>query len=153
MADRMRWRHGDTAPMIVPVETETVIEIGDLLWLDGYYAKPASDFPLIVDFAKTQEEFKKKFLGVAMWRSRSGETEPIRIATRGVFWYGYIWSPMTIGDYCGPVIEMMKLCNQTLGKTDRSRAIGRSARVHIDEPSEKGNFLVEIFSNVCTGGV
>ena len=40
--DRMRWRYGDTNPVVAAVDLETVIEIGDLLWLDGDNAKPAS---------------------------------------------------------------------------------------------------------------
>jgi hypothetical protein len=42
MADTMRWRYGETNPVLVPVDSRTVIEIGDLVYLDTDDAKPAS---------------------------------------------------------------------------------------------------------------
>ena len=42
MANTMRWRYGDTSPVMLAVDSATVIEIGDLLWLDVDDAKPAS---------------------------------------------------------------------------------------------------------------
>ena len=41
MADTMRWRYGDTNPVVAPVDSATVIEIGDLVYLDTDDAKPA----------------------------------------------------------------------------------------------------------------
>ena len=37
----MRWRYGDTYPVVLPVDSATVIEIGDLVYLDTDDAKPA----------------------------------------------------------------------------------------------------------------
>ena len=85
MPDVMRWRYGDTNPVVVPVDGATVIEIGDLVLLDEGNARPASATPYVGRFAEEQENFHDLFLGVAMQRSRSGETEPIRVATSGVF--------------------------------------------------------------------
>ncbi len=31
MTDKMRWRYGDTNPVVAPVDSATVIEIGDLV--------------------------------------------------------------------------------------------------------------------------
>ena len=42
MANTMRWRYGDTNPVMLPVDSATVIEIGDLVYLDTDDAKPAS---------------------------------------------------------------------------------------------------------------
>ena len=42
MTDKMRWRYGDTNPVVAAVDAATVIEIGDLLWQDTDDAKPAS---------------------------------------------------------------------------------------------------------------
>ena len=41
MANTMRWRYGDTCPVMLPVDSATVIEIGDLVYLDADDAKPA----------------------------------------------------------------------------------------------------------------
>ena len=42
MANTMRWRYGDTCPVMLPVDSATVIEIGDMVYLDTDDAKPAS---------------------------------------------------------------------------------------------------------------
>ena len=42
MANTMRWRYGETNPVVLPVASATVIEIGDLVVLDTGTAKPAS---------------------------------------------------------------------------------------------------------------
>ena len=42
MSDILRWRYGDTSPVVIPVDSATVIEIGDLVYLDTEDAKPAS---------------------------------------------------------------------------------------------------------------
>src|SRR3954466_1580321 len=34
MSNTMRWRYGDTCPVMLPVDSATVIEIGDMLFLD-----------------------------------------------------------------------------------------------------------------------
>ncbi|MCK5641055.1 MAG: hypothetical protein KAJ19_09670, partial [Gammaproteobacteria bacterium] len=102
MSDETRWRDGERNYVVAAVDAETVIEIGDLLWQDTDDAKPASDFRHVIkappgsdlpdtDLAEDaevpylQEMFARNFLGVAMERSRKGETAPIRVATTGVF--------------------------------------------------------------------
>jgi hypothetical protein len=85
MSDKMRWRYGDTNPVVAAVDSGTAIEIGDLVWQDTDDAKPAASAVWTTDLAGTQGAFTPKFLGVAMQRSRSGDTAPIRVATSGVF--------------------------------------------------------------------
>ena len=85
MSDKMRWRYGDTNPVVAAVAAGTVIEIGDLLWQDTDNAKPAAMLPDSGQKTVNQEEFVAKFLGVAMTRSRVGDTAPVRVATTGVF--------------------------------------------------------------------
>ena len=43
MADAFRLRHDDTTKLLGAVDSATVIEIGDLLFLDGDDLKPAAD--------------------------------------------------------------------------------------------------------------
>ncbi len=42
MADSLRWRYGETNPIVLPVDSATVIEIGDLVYLDTDDVQPAS---------------------------------------------------------------------------------------------------------------
>jgi hypothetical protein len=85
MSDILRWRYGDTSPIVIPVDSATVIEIGDLVYLDTDDAKPASSQADAGTEAANQEAFHDLFAGVAMQRSRAADTAPIRVATRGVF--------------------------------------------------------------------
>ena len=42
MSNIMRWRYGETNPVIIPVETGTAIEIGDLVYLSSGNAAASS---------------------------------------------------------------------------------------------------------------
>ena len=73
MANKMRWRYGDTNPVMLPVAAETVIEIGDLV-VPGERRR-ASRRRLQADAgteAANQEAFHDAFVGVAMQRSPAG---------------------------------------------------------------------------------
>lgn len=85
MANTMRWRYGETNPVVLPVASATVIEIGDLVYFDAGTVKPASALTYGGSLAATQEAFHDKFAGVAMQQSRNGDTQDIRVATTGVF--------------------------------------------------------------------
>lgn len=85
MADTMRWRYGDTNPVVLPVDSATAIEIGDLVYLATDDARPASSQADQGTEVANQELFHDNFAGVAMQRSRAGDTQPIRVATTGVF--------------------------------------------------------------------
>ena len=101
MSDRMRWRYGDTNPVVAAVDADTVIEIGDLLWQDADDAKPASMLANLGTKAANQEALAHAFLGVAMQRSRSGETAPLRVATTGVFEFDCASGTFELGDMVG----------------------------------------------------
>ncbi|MEM6329105.1 MAG: hypothetical protein AAF790_02535 [Planctomycetota bacterium] len=143
MANEMRWRYGDTNPVMLPVDSATVIEIGDLIFFDTDDAKPAS---LQVDQgteAINQEVFHDKFAGVAMQCSAAGETAAIRVATTGVFEFGCPAATYQVGDMLGPAENSggTALEDQVLDKVlSPSSAVGRCAkqvnpagtRVHVD---------------------
>src|SRR4051794_5025090 len=71
--------------VMAPVDSATVIAVGDLLFLDGDDAKPAVSQPDQGTLALNQELFHSRFLGIALDRSLAGQTEPIRAAARGRF--------------------------------------------------------------------
>ena len=100
MANTMRWRYGETNPVVLPVASGTVIEIGDLVYLDTT-AKPAADLSYGASLAATQEAFHDKFAGVAMQQSRAGDTDDIRVATTGVFELGCASATFEVGARIG----------------------------------------------------
>ncbi len=102
MANRLLWRYGDTNPVIVPVDSGTVIEIGDMVWQDTDDAKPASDLTYQANLSQTQEYFiDSGFIGVAEQQSRSGDTDPIRVATSGTFEFDCASATFELGDFIG----------------------------------------------------
>jgi hypothetical protein len=153
MSDKMRWRYGDTNPVVAAVDSATVIEIGDLLLLDTDDAKPASAFAWTTNLATTLDAFDDKFLGVAMQRSRAGETAPIRVATTGVFEFDCASGTFELGDMIGVAANAggNGLLNQQVAKVAASRyAVGRVAK---RQAAAGTSVLVDIRSTVMTGGV
>ncbi len=152
MSDKMRWKYGDTEPVEAPVDTATVIEIGDLVWLDTDDAKPSSDTTW-GGLAASQETFQGKFLGVAMQRSASGDTDKIRVATKGVFEFDCASATFELGDMVGAddnsggtALEDQKV----IEVTDLARSIGK---VKKREASAVTAVLVEINSTVMYGSL
>lgn len=156
MSDKIRWRYGDTNPVVAAVKPETLIEIGDLLYQDVNNAKPAADVDAAGRSNYGVEAFKSQFLGVAMQRSRGGEDVPIRVATTGVFEFDCAPSTFELGDLIEPVVTApdspdSRLCNQQVTRSGaRNRAIGRVAK---RQPIASTSVLVDIRSTVMTGGV
>ncbi len=154
--DTMRWRYGDTNPVVAAVDSAEVIEIGDLLWQDTDTAKVASAQHGQGSETANQEAFANAFLGVAMQRSRSGDTATVRIAATGVFEFDVLKGEcFELGDpigvsccnHMGPTIPQ----SQQVTKVSNSRyAIGRVAK---REASATTSVLVDIRSTVMTGGV
>ena len=101
MADTFRYRHGDTRPVMMAVDSSTVIEVGDLIYLDTDDAKPASSQSDQSSEAANQRLFAAKFLGVSEHRSRNGDTDAIKVATAGVFEFDCPSSSFEVGDLVG----------------------------------------------------
>lgn len=160
MSDKLRWRYGETNPIVAAVDSATVIEIGDLLYLDTDDAKPAGDQADGGTEAANQETFANRFLGVAMQRSRSGDTAAIRVATTGVFEFDCPSHVFEIGDHIAPSendagnalmdqqVEYLGNFAPDGGTTVSKRAIGRCAK---REASAVTTVLVEIESAVMYG--
>jgi len=152
MSHVMRWRYGDTQPVVAAVDADSNIELGDLLFWDGDDAKPAVLQPDQGTEAANQQLFASKFLGVAMQASPAGESQPIRVATAGVFEFATPGGSFDLGDWVG-VDENdagTALENQRLVKVTGSQlAIGRVAR-----RSTNGTTVwVAICSTIMAGGV
>lgn len=139
MSDRMRWRYGDTNPVVAVVLDTTVIEIGDLLWLDTATStvKPLDD--------DGPAYLRSEFLGVAMQRSRRGDPAAIRVATTGVFEFPCDPLQCNLGILVEPY-RNEEVVPQYVGLTHLpSRAIGRVAR---QWPGLSETIYVDIHSGV-----
>jgi hypothetical protein len=167
MSDTTRWIYGETNPVFPAVDSATVIEMGDLLYQDTDDAKPAS---MQVDTGPRshqakQMEFADNFLGVAMQRSRSGDTNPIRVATTGVFEFDCPSGTFELGDLMGtryldiplsmesePQDRPIRgLANQEVASVSASiYAIGRVAKRVATAATA---VLIDIRSTVMTGGI
>ena len=153
MSDKMRWRYGDTNPVVAAVDAATVIEIGDLVYQETDDARPASSLAIQTTKLASQELFTGKFLGVAMQRSRSGETAPIRVATTGVFEFDCPSGTFELGILMG-VDEnaggTALLNQQAVSVAQANCAVGRVAK---REAAATTSVLVDVRSMVMTGGV
>jgi len=153
MSDKMRWRYGDTNPVVAAVDSSTVIEIGDLVYQDVDDARPASSQADQGSETANQELFADKFLGVAMQRSRSGDTDPIRVATTGVFELDCPSGTFELGDLLGADENAAGdgLLDQQVAPVAASKyAVGRVAK---RVATAATGVLVDVRSTVMTGGV
>lgn len=152
MANLLRWRYGETNPVMLPVDSATVIEIGDLVWLDTDDVKPASAQADQLTEAANQELFHDKFAGVAMQHSRAGDTDPLRVATTGVFEFAVASGTYEVGQLFGAEEQSngTQLENQKVDDVATANlAIGRCAkRVN---PADT-RVLVDIVSTIGRGG-
>jgi hypothetical protein len=152
MASTMRWRYGDTSPVMMPVDAATVIEIGDLLYYDTDDAKPAGSMADQGTENGNQQLFHDLFAGVAMQASAAGDSDPIRVATSGVFEFDCVSSTLELGDLMGgdENVAGTALLNQTVAKvTNANAAVGRCAR-RVNPAGTRA--LVDIVSSLIHGG-
>ena len=114
--NRLRFRSGQVELRRVRVDSATVIEAGDLVWLDTDDAKPASDFAWTTDLATTQGNFAAKYLGVAHQQSRDGDTDPISVdvGSHSVYEFDCDSAAYEVGDLLGPDEATSTLMNQQL---------------------------------------
>jgi hypothetical protein len=152
MANSMRWRYGDTNPVMIPVDSATVIEIGDLVLQDTDDAKPASSQVDQGSELANQQLFHDLFAGVAMQASPAGASQPIRVATTGVFEFDCLSTTLEVGDLMGSDENGAgtALLNQTVAKvTNANAAVGRCAK-RLNPAGTR--VLVDIVSSVVKGG-
>ena len=153
MSDKMRWRYGESNPVVAAVDSASVIEIGDLVYQDIDDAKPASSQADQLSETANQMLFADNFLGVAMQRSRSGDTDPIRVATTGVFEFDCPSGTFELGDLVGvdEAANGTELEDQTVASVTASQyAVARVAK---RVATAATSVLVDIRSTVMAGGI
>jgi hypothetical protein len=152
MSNTMRWRYGDTSPVQLPVDSATVIEIGDMIYLDVDDAKPAGSQADQGTKNANQQLFHDNFAGVAMQASRAGDAQPIRVATTGVFEFDCVSTALEVGDLIGPDENVggTALLNGTVIKVSAANAaIGRCAK-RLNPAGTR--CLVDVVSSMLKGG-
>jgi hypothetical protein len=97
MANVNRYRWGDQEIICVPVDSTTIIEIGDFVCrviqvdvdadstLTINYGCPASDLVTGAAAATDREKGADQFLGIAMSATRDGDTDLLIVGTAGVW--------------------------------------------------------------------
>ena len=151
MANKMRWRYGDTNPVMMPAAS-ALIEVGDLVALVEGEAVPAGDLADIGSEAANQEAFHDAFLGVAMQQSPDGETTAIRVATSGVFEFLSPSATFEVGDLLGGCENAAEtaLLNQSVKAVGTPNlAIGRCVR---RSPQAAEKVLIDVVSTIVRGG-
>ena len=130
MANKLKFRSGQVQLHKVRVDSNTVIEAGDLVYLDGDDAKPASSFTWSSDLATTQSNFAAKFLGVAHQSSAAGETKDISVdlSPYAVYEFDVAAGTYEVGDDLAPDESSSHLMSQQLeAVASGTLAIARAA--------------------------
>ncbi len=129
MANRLRLRSGQVQLVRVRVGESTVIEAGDLVYLDGNAAKPAKDFAWGGSLGATQSSFADLCVGVAHQPSAYGETHDISVdvSPMSVYEMDVAAGAYEVGDDLGPDESSSTLMNQQLeAVTTGTRGIARA---------------------------
>jgi len=106
MANKHRFRKGQMELVKLAVESATVIEIGDMLYMEstGGEVKPASSYGAGGTFSALQQGFANVFCGIAYESSASGETDDISVdvSPDSVYEFDVASATYAYGDDLGP---------------------------------------------------
>lgn len=135
--NKLRFRSGQVHLRKVRVDADTVIEAGDLVWLDTDDAKPASAFPWTTNLATTQGNFAAKFLGVAHQPSAAGETAAVSIdvSPDSVYEFDVAAGAYELGIPLGPDESSGSLMNKQLETSTAVAAIARASEFSVGATS------------------
>ena len=84
MANTNRTRYGESLIIPMPVESATVIEIGDFVGISSNYLIQMSDLADAGDAAANRAACKVIFAGIAVSASANGETDDVLVQIDGV---------------------------------------------------------------------
>lgn len=152
MSNTMRWRYGETNPVMLPVQAGFRVEIGDLVYLDSGNLKPASSLTDQGSLTANQQAFHGKFVGVAMQCTTGATAETVRVATSGVFEFTSAPAAYGVGDLIGSSEDAggTQLEPQLVEVVAAENlAIGRCVK---QAPSGSEKVLIDIVSTVVRGG-
>jgi hypothetical protein len=126
--NKLRFRSGQVQLVKCRVDAGTVIEAGDMVWLDGDDVKPASAFAWDTNLATTQGAFAAKFIGIAHQQSKSGDTAPISVdlSPLSVYEMDVPATTYEVGAPLGPDEASSLLMDQQLETAAAANAIARA---------------------------
>jgi hypothetical protein len=129
MSNHLRLRSGQVQLHKLRVDSGTVIEAGDLVFLDSDDVKPAADFAWDTDLETTQSAFAAVFLGVAHQQSADGDTDDVSVDLGPFSIYEFDVDSATyeVGDALAPDENSMTLLNQQLEAAVTAASIARAA--------------------------
>jgi len=130
MSNRLRFRSGQVELHRLRVDSGTVLEAGDLVYLDTDDVKPASDLAFDTNIATTRGNFAAVFLGVCHQPSGDGETADVSIDLSPLSVYEFVCDSSTfeVGDLLAPDGDSDGLESQILAKVNTAaEAIARAA--------------------------
>lgn len=151
MSNKLRFRSGQVQLQKFKVEADTVLEAGDLVWLDDDVVKPASDFTWDTNLATTQAAFADLFVGVVHEQSAVGETDPVSVdlSPHAVYEFDAASAAYEVGDELGPDELSSHLMDQQLeAVATGTRAIARAAEY---KPAGSTSLRVTFASAFSTG--
>ena len=116
MANHLRFRSGPVHLVKSEIDSNSLIEPGDMLFLDSTEARPASEFVWNTDLPTTQAGFSDLFLGIAHERSEIGADVPISvdISPQAIYEFDVSVSSYPLGTLLGPDENSSALMNQQL---------------------------------------
>jgi hypothetical protein len=116
MANRLRFRSGQVHLHKLRVDSGTVLEAGDMVFLDTDDVKPASDFTWDTDLATTQSAFAAAFIGIAHQQSADGDTDDVSVdlSPHAVYEFDVNSATYEVGDQLAPDEQSQTLMNQQL---------------------------------------
>jgi hypothetical protein len=123
------FRSGIVQLIRCPVLAATIIEPGDLLFLDADTVKPAADFTWTTDLATTRGNFAAKFLGIAHTGLADGETDDVSVDVSPLAVYEATGSEQSykVGDLLAPAETVTALSSRQLEQVvTAAHAIARS---------------------------
>ena len=130
MSNRLRFRSGQVELHRLRVDSGTVLNAGDLVYLDADDVKPASEFPFTTDLATTRGNFAAVFLGVCHQASAVGEVADVSVdlSPLAVYEFDVETATYEVGDKLACAGNSDGLDPQRLGKVSSAAvAIGRAA--------------------------
>lgn len=128
--NKLRFRSGQVQLHKFRVDEDTIIEAGDLVYLDTGVVKPASEFTWTTDLPTTQGSFAAQFAGIAHEPSPAGEDTDISIdvSPTSIYEFDVAASTFEVGDLLGPDETSGALHGTQLEKVGSSAAaISRAA--------------------------
>jgi len=116
MPSSLSFRSGQVALQKFRVEATSVVEPGDLIYLDETVIRPAREITWNVDLATTQQSFANAFVGIAHEQSANGDDDPLSVdvSATSIYEFDVTSSTFEFGNALGPEGGASVLLDQQL---------------------------------------